>query len=167
MFEIENFNGRTVIITNQITKDIQARTHRNKRINKKWLKRYGHKSVPDNTKIIVTADRLFMTSKCFEKLKKMMGKDEFMEETLECKINKLIPQIEQYASEIGVDRIYSGSYMDLMNSEAFLYPMIIFRNGLKQRITVDGNFIKDNDFKVVLEKIEGKIRECVKQMEVN
>lgn len=27
-------------------KHVQARTHRKKRINKKWLKRYGYKSIP-------------------------------------------------------------------------------------------------------------------------
>ena len=73
MFNVETINGKPVIITNQIVKDIQARKHRKKRINKKWLKRHGHKVVPDDTKIIATADKLFMTRKCFEKLKKMIN----------------------------------------------------------------------------------------------
>lgn len=55
-----------------ITKDVQARKHRKKRINKKWLKRYGHKAVPDDTKVYVTNDAIFMTKRCYEKLKKQI-----------------------------------------------------------------------------------------------
>lgn len=50
--EIESLNGMSVFITNMITKDVQARKHRKKRINKKWLKRCGHKIVPDNKKLL-------------------------------------------------------------------------------------------------------------------
>ena len=81
------------------------------------------------------------------------------------KIGKLIPLIEGYASEIGVDRIYAGSYMDLMNNENFLYPVFVFYNGLKQKISFDGNFIKENDFEIVLEKIKEKIKQTIIQME--
>ena len=75
MFDVETFQGKEVIITNYIAKDVQAKTHRKKRINKKWLKRYGHKAVPDDTKIYATADKLFMTRKCFEKLKNKTEKE--------------------------------------------------------------------------------------------
>ena len=40
-----NYNGVPIIITNAITKTVQARTHKKKRINKKCLKRYGYKQV--------------------------------------------------------------------------------------------------------------------------
>lgn len=55
-----------------ITKDVQARKHSKKRINKKWLKRYGYKAVPDDTKVYVTNDVIFMTKRCFQRLKKQI-----------------------------------------------------------------------------------------------
>lgn len=55
-----------------ITKDVQSRKHRKKRINKKWLKRYGHKSAPDDTKVYMTNEAIFMTKRCFERLKKQI-----------------------------------------------------------------------------------------------
>lgn len=64
-----------ILITEYITKNIQRRTHRKKRINKKWLKRYGMKIVPDNTKILLVNNTLMMTEKCYEKLKKLTDKD--------------------------------------------------------------------------------------------
>ena len=67
--------GYKILIIEYITKDIQKRTHRKKRINKKWLKRYGMKIVPDNTKILLVNNTLMMTEKCYEKLKKLTDKD--------------------------------------------------------------------------------------------
>lgn len=78
---------------------------------------------------------------------------------IEEKIDKLIPLIEEYASEIGVDKIYAGSYTDLVMDEHFLYPVFIFHNGLKQQTLFNGNFIKDNDFEVVLDKIKQRIKQ--------
>lgn len=75
--------GYKILITEYITRDIQRRTHRKKRINKKWLKRYGMKIVPDNTKISLVNNTLMMTEKCYEKLKKLTDKDaDNMEEFL-------------------------------------------------------------------------------------
>ena len=62
--------GMEIIITECLTKDIQRRTHKKRRINKKWLKRYGYKSVPDNDKMIVFNNKLFMTKGAYEKVKK-------------------------------------------------------------------------------------------------
>lgn len=73
MLETEYLNGKRVIITNMITKDTQAREHRKKRINKKWLKRYGYKSVPDDTKVYMTNDAIFMTKRCLQELKKKIN----------------------------------------------------------------------------------------------
>ena len=62
--------GMEIFVTEWITKDIQRRKHKNRRINKKWLKRYGYKCVPDNDKIILSNNKLFMTKGAYEKLKK-------------------------------------------------------------------------------------------------
>lgn len=70
MLDTEYLHGKRVLITNTITKDAQARKHRKKRINKKWLKRYGYKAVPDDTKVVATNDTIFMTKRCFQRLKK-------------------------------------------------------------------------------------------------
>ena len=67
--------GYKILITEYITKDIQRRTHKKKRINKKWLKKYGMKIVPDNMKILLVNNTLMMTGKCYEKLKKLTDKD--------------------------------------------------------------------------------------------
>lgn len=69
MLETEYLNGKRVFITNMITKDVQVRKHKKKRINKKCLKRHGYKAVPDDTKIYMTNDAIFMTRRCFERLK--------------------------------------------------------------------------------------------------
>lgn len=60
--------GKRIIIRNEITKEVPCRKHRKKRINKKWLKRYGTRFVPDNQSMYVTQDYIFMTQKCFDKL---------------------------------------------------------------------------------------------------
>lgn len=62
--------GMEIVITECLTKDIQRRTHKKRRINKKWLKRYGYKYVPDNDKMIVFNNKLFMTKGAYEKVKK-------------------------------------------------------------------------------------------------
>lgn len=79
MSEIEYLNGKRIFITNMITKNVQARKHRKKRINKKWLKLYGYKTVPDDAKIYMTNDAIFMAKRCFQMLKKQInnGDNEF------------------------------------------------------------------------------------------
>ena len=73
--------GYKILITEYITKNVQRRTHKKKRINKKWLKRYGMKIVSDNTKILL--------EKCYEKLKKLTDKDvDDMEKFLKKASNK-------------------------------------------------------------------------------
>ena len=62
--------GMEIFITEWITKDIQKRKHKKRRINKKWLKRYGYKCVPDNDKMIVFNNKLFMTKGAYERVKK-------------------------------------------------------------------------------------------------
>lgn len=41
------FCGVRIVGNCYLTKSEQARKHRKKRINKKWLKRYGYRQVPD------------------------------------------------------------------------------------------------------------------------
>lgn len=69
--------GYKILITEYITKDVQRRTHKKKRINKKWLKRYGIKIIPDNTKILLVNNTLMMTGKCYEKLRNNLNKEAF------------------------------------------------------------------------------------------
>ena len=64
---VTNF-GIEIIITEFITKDIQRRTHKKRRINKKWLKRYGYKCVSDNNKIILYDNKLYMTKGAYERM---------------------------------------------------------------------------------------------------
>ena len=73
---IEQLWGKKIITSDRITKDVQARTHKRKRINKKWLKRYGFKTVPDNTRIFVTDECVFMTEKAYEKVKAILNRSD-------------------------------------------------------------------------------------------
>ena len=69
------YNGVPIIITNAITKTVQARTHKKKRINKKWLKWYGYKEVQDENKTYMIDDKLYMTQRCYNKMKKILEKE--------------------------------------------------------------------------------------------
>ena len=65
--------GMEVVITNGITKEVRSRTHKKRRIDKKWLNRYGYKSVPDNDRLLHIGNALYMTQKCYEKIKKYVS----------------------------------------------------------------------------------------------
>ena len=81
--------GYKILITEYITKNIQRRINKKKRVNKKWLKKYGMKIVPDNTKIILVNNTLMMTEKYYEKLKSITDKNaDSMEEFLKKATNK-------------------------------------------------------------------------------
>ncbi len=60
--------GFRLIESNAITKEVQRRTHRKKRINKKWLKRYGYKTVPDHGRVVRMGDVIFGTPKTIRKI---------------------------------------------------------------------------------------------------
>ena len=75
--------GKRIIIRNEITKEVPCRKHRKRRINKKWLKRYGTRQIPDNQSMYVTQDYIFMTQKCFDKLSTLI--EHYDEATYECK----------------------------------------------------------------------------------
>jgi hypothetical protein len=69
------YSGRCFRVeeTNYLTKKVQRKTHRKKRINKKWLKRYGMHDVPDDGCILVMGDVLFMTPRTAQRIKKELG----------------------------------------------------------------------------------------------
>lgn len=67
--------GLRIVTDASLGKMVQARTHKKKRINKKWRKRFGFKSVPDGDKIYVIppAGVIVMHPGTYEKLKKAMN----------------------------------------------------------------------------------------------
>lgn len=65
---IERYLGHPIHIA---TKSFQRRTHHKKRINKKWLKRYGTWEInmmPHN-QVVMMDGAIYMTKKTWEKLK--------------------------------------------------------------------------------------------------
>lgn len=72
MVEPGAFMGFRLIETTAITKEVQRRTHRKKRINKKWLKKYGRKTVLDDGNIILFGDSILATPNTIQKLIKVM-----------------------------------------------------------------------------------------------
>lgn len=69
MTQIDYYCGMQIIITDAITKKVRRRTHKKKRIDKKWLKRYGYKEVQDHSKIYQSGNYLFMSQKNYDRLK--------------------------------------------------------------------------------------------------
>lgn len=59
--------GYQVISVPCMADKVQARTHKKKRINKKWRKRYGVKEVPWN-KFIVSGDKIYCHPKMIDKI---------------------------------------------------------------------------------------------------
>lgn len=62
------YNGFRLVATNALKKEVQRRTHRKRRINKKWLKMYGYKTVLDNGTLLRCGDCIFATPKTVEKI---------------------------------------------------------------------------------------------------
>ena len=62
------YNGFRLIETTAITKQVQRRTHRKRRINKKWEKKYGYKTVLDDGRIIQFGDCILATPKTIKKI---------------------------------------------------------------------------------------------------
>ena len=72
MNKLSYLYGMQIIVDNRITKEVRARKHKKRRIDKKWLKKYGYKHVPDNNKILHIGDSLYMTQKCYDKIKNQL-----------------------------------------------------------------------------------------------
>lgn len=68
----ELYFGHTIYIA---TKEWQKRKHHKKRINKKWLKRYGSyelNMMPHNEVVMMDDGVIWMTKKTFEQFKKQI-----------------------------------------------------------------------------------------------
>ena len=74
MTPIDYYAGIPIVVTDAITKEVRSRTHRKKRIDKKWLKRYGYKKVTDHAKSILANGTLYMSQKAYERLQEKMAK---------------------------------------------------------------------------------------------
>ncbi len=59
-------------INNYITKQVPARHHKKKRIQKKWIKKYGYKTVQDDKNIYFINDEFIMSEAAFKKLKRWL-----------------------------------------------------------------------------------------------
>jgi hypothetical protein len=75
MKPIDYYCGMQIIVTDAITKKVRRRTHKKKRIDKKWLKRYGYKEVQDHSKIYQSGNYLFMSQQTYDKLKLQLAKE--------------------------------------------------------------------------------------------
>ena len=59
--------GYQVICVQHMADKVQARTHKKKRINKKWRKRYGMKEIPWN-KFLIEGNRIYCHPKLYYKV---------------------------------------------------------------------------------------------------
>lgn len=71
------YNGVRIVATDFMRVWVQARTHKKARINKKWLKRYGYKQVPDMSTVRMAdvpgmGRVLFCHPKLYERLKQAL-----------------------------------------------------------------------------------------------
>lgn len=66
------YNGLRLVETTAITKQVQRRTHRKRRINKKWEKKYGYKTVLDDGRMIMFGDCILATPNAIKKIIKAM-----------------------------------------------------------------------------------------------
>lgn len=69
------YGGFRLIETTAITKQVQRRTHHKRRINKKWLKIYGYKTVLDDGRIIQFGDCILATPKTVKKIIEVTKKE--------------------------------------------------------------------------------------------
>ena len=56
---ISSFYGYELVESEQCVEFVQRKTHKKKRINKKWLRKYGHKAVPMKDKVIVAGRKIY------------------------------------------------------------------------------------------------------------
>ena len=68
MAEYDSIFGYSVIATDYMRETEQARKHKKKRINKKWLKRYGMRSVPSK-RIVIFDGKIYVHPKTLVKIK--------------------------------------------------------------------------------------------------
>lgn len=70
------FNGLEVVIAPYMKSDEweQSRTHKCKRINKKWRKRYGLRQKDDMNTTFIMENKIFMSRGLYNKMLKAAGK---------------------------------------------------------------------------------------------
>ena len=73
MNQIDYMSRMPIFITDAIKKYVRNRTHKKKRIDKKWEKQYGYKSVTDDAKCIMFSGTIYMSQKCYERIKNQIG----------------------------------------------------------------------------------------------
>lgn len=71
MIRVNDFDLNIVVYPYFITGYEQRRTHRKKRINKKWAKIYGDKPIYDAEHIYITEGTIFMSPTCYKKFKEV------------------------------------------------------------------------------------------------
>lgn len=77
MYEsVASLMGFRLIETKAITKEVQRRTHRKRRINKKWAKKYGYKTVLDDERMIMFDDCILATPNAIKRLIKAAKGDQ-------------------------------------------------------------------------------------------
>lgn len=59
----QDIRGLRLIETTAITKQVQRRTHRKRRINKKWAKRYGYIDVVDDDRVVIFCGCIYASPK--------------------------------------------------------------------------------------------------------
>ena len=67
-FYYNSIFGYQIIGVSYMADIVQVRTHKKKRINKKWRKRYGVKEVPWN-KFVIDGNKIYCHPKWVEKVK--------------------------------------------------------------------------------------------------
>lgn len=73
MNDLNLLNGYDIIIT---TKKHQIRTHKKKRINKKWAKRYGfmYFDIQEKGQAVIIGSKIYMTQRDYDELKEVIKK---------------------------------------------------------------------------------------------
>lgn len=66
-YDMSGIFGYQIIPVPYMADKVQARTHKKKRINKKWRKRYGFKEVPWN-KFLIEGNRIYCHPKWYYKV---------------------------------------------------------------------------------------------------
>lgn len=67
------FDGYQLIETHYMADKVQARTHKKKRINKKWKKRYGMKDVPWKNLLVTNDGKIYGHPKMIDAIKMEMA----------------------------------------------------------------------------------------------
>lgn len=72
---LNSLNGYDIVIT---TKKYQVRTHKKKRINKKWAKRYGfmYFDIQEKGQAVIVGSKIYMTQRDYDELKEVIKNEQ-------------------------------------------------------------------------------------------